>query len=137
MVCVSVRSTENNSSLAPHHPERCKGFAWWQLFHITSRPTLPGNWKVQDVDRDHQKSDCTDKAFAPYRWHPFPQDVSPPLPVLSHFQLLFWEMASMPHCHCKAPLHLPPPGTQPIFTQGQEKLEYLHYTNSGFSVRTK
>lgn len=87
--------------------------------------------------RDHQKSDCTDKALAPYRWHPFPQDVSPPLPVLSHFQLLFWEMASMPHCHCKAPLHLPPPGTQPIFTQGQEKLEYLHYTNSGFSVRTK
>lgn len=31
MVCVSMRSTENNSSLTPHHPERCKGFARWQL----------------------------------------------------------------------------------------------------------
>lgn len=45
-----MRSTESNSSLAPLHPEMQRVCTVAALLVTTSRPTLIGNWKVQDVE---------------------------------------------------------------------------------------
>lgn len=111
--CVSVRSKENNSSLAPHHPERCKGFAQRQLCLSPHRDQLCWEtrrfrmWRSSE-ERLKRQSFCSlslaslpsgcQSSFASSE--PFPP---PP----------FGNGQCAPECHCKAPLHLPPPPRHP------------------------
>lgn len=79
---------------------------------------------------DHQKTKlCSLASFPSGRQSSFARSEPFPSPLFGNGR-----SAPVP---LQSPLHLPPTQAPHPGTHGQEKRQYLHYTNSGFSVRTK